>query len=192
MLKSVAHSLATEISTAKQESVKATQYVEFVREGWGKRKKSTTIAPNGFLQKADDWVLLVDVESRLSIPRDIVITNLRPDIVLYSRKEKLAILIELTVPWEDRLEESHQIKAAKYADLVTAIASNGWQSRCYPIEVGTRGFPATSLRRMFLDIGLSCSKTRRACKSAGNTAERASQWLWYKRKDKWQNVNSIS
>ena len=138
------------------------------------------------LRRSDDWVLLVDLDSKLSLPPKIVITKLRPDIVMYSNKEKMVILIELTVPWEDRFEESHQLKSAKYAGLVSDITSNGWRSQCFPVEVGTRGFPATSLRRMFLDLGFSSRKTYQGCKAAGSAAEGATQWLWHKRSDIWQ------
>lgn len=31
------------------------------------------------------------------------------------------------VPWEDRIEEAHGIKASKYADLDDEIKDNGWE-----------------------------------------------------------------
>lgn len=42
--------------------------------------------------------------------------------------------MELTVPWEDRLEEAQERKRAKYADLVAECQRNGWKVRYEPIR----------------------------------------------------------
>ncbi len=44
-------------------------------------------------------------------------TNLRPDIVVWSEVAKEGIIGELTVPWEDNIDEAHERKMAKYSDL---------------------------------------------------------------------------
>lgn len=36
-------------------------------------------------------------------PEDVATTSLRPDVVLTSATSKQATLLELTVPWEDRM-----------------------------------------------------------------------------------------
>ena len=54
-------------------------------------------------------------------------------------------LIELTVPWEGKLVTSHQLKKAKYQDLIDEANQKGCHSGMFPIEVGCRAFPATSL-----------------------------------------------
>ena len=43
----------------------------------------------------------VDLEGKLVVPQEIASTNLRPDIVLWSRSRMRVSFIELTVPWED-------------------------------------------------------------------------------------------
>ncbi|XP_064193957.1 uncharacterized protein LOC135256013 [Anguilla rostrata] len=60
-----------------------------------------------------DWQLLVDLERQLKFPNHIAGTTLRPDIVLVSESTKQAVLLELTVPWEDRLEEAVERKLSK-------------------------------------------------------------------------------
>ena len=40
------------------------------------------------------------------------------------------VLLELTVPWEDRIEEANERKRAKYSELTTECRSNGWKARC--------------------------------------------------------------
>ena len=57
------------------------------------------------MSTADDWKLEVDLNKKLVFPREIVMTNLRPDIVLSSQKAKTVVMIELTVPWEDHISQ---------------------------------------------------------------------------------------
>lgn len=41
-------------------------------------------------------------------------TTLRPDVSLLSETTGQVVLLELTVPWEDRMEEAFEGKRAKY------------------------------------------------------------------------------
>ena len=70
------------------------------------------------LATARDWELRVDLGRQLQFPEIVARTTLRPDIVLTSLTTKQVVLLELTVPWEDRIEEAHERKRAKYSDLV--------------------------------------------------------------------------
>ncbi|VDI13370.1 Hypothetical predicted protein [Mytilus galloprovincialis] len=54
----------------------------------------------------------------MSFPAEIAATSLRPDIVIWSPGTRQAVLLELTVPWEDRIEEAYERKMAKYQQLV--------------------------------------------------------------------------
>ena len=49
---------------------------------------------------------------------EIAVTNKRPDIVIWSAKTKQAVLLELTVPWEERTEEAYERKNLKCQELV--------------------------------------------------------------------------
>ena len=91
----------------------------------------------------------------------------------------------MTVPWEDRIEESHQIKGQKYDHIVTEAIQNGWQAYCFPVEVGCRGFPAKSLSWMLRSLGLPSTKCKKAIIDIGKVAERCSKWLWLKRNASW-------
>ena len=72
----------------------------------------------GILAIAQDWQLEVDLETQLRVPQLISRTTLRPNILLVSESTKNIIIMELTVPWEDRLEEAHERKRTKYEHLV--------------------------------------------------------------------------
>ena len=59
-----------------------------------------------------------------------------PDLVLVSSSTDAIILVELTVPWEDRLQYSNALKADKYADLSMDLEAKGYRTDLFPIEVG--------------------------------------------------------
>lgn len=42
---------------------------------------------------------------QLEAPLEIAVTNVRPDIVLWSETQRAVCLVELTVPWEEASEE---------------------------------------------------------------------------------------
>ena len=122
--------------------------ISFVRAG----EKSTSTArttSSGLLATAQDWELKVDLGKQLKFPETVAITALRPDIVLILETSKQVILLELTVPWEDCIEEANKRKRAKYTELLEKCRSNGWRARCEPIEVGYRGFVGQSLCRAY-------------------------------------------
>ena len=162
--------------------------IKFVKEGHNETQskvKSKRSVSFGILNSADDWNVQADIGKQLSIPRHIVDTNLRPDIVVTSESTKCIILIELTVPWEDRMDESHELKRAKYENILLEARLKGWTTHCYPIEVGCRGFTGRSTSRMFKELGMQARSIKRSCLSIANVAERCSRWLWLKRDCAW-------
>ncbi len=66
-------------------------------------------------------------KKKLVFPRDIVITKLRPAVVLWSTTAKLAYFEELTVQWEDGVEEVYERKCFKYnlKNEATEAVQNG-------------------------------------------------------------------
>ena len=84
-----------------------------VKNAKGKQRRPEFInrgSATGILAMVNDWVLLVDLKRQLRFPKDIVPTNLRPDIVIFSKESKVCVIMELTVPWEERIEEAHERK----------------------------------------------------------------------------------
>ena len=53
---------------------------------------------SGILDQAEDWQLEVDLNRKLRFP-EIVPTNVRLDMVLWSAAMKEMVIIELTVSW---------------------------------------------------------------------------------------------
>ena len=153
--------------------------IQFVKEG-EKANKARHAGLGGILDQADDWTMAVDLGTRLTFP-EIVPTTLRPDIVLSSKGTKKVIVIELTVPWEERCAEAHERKKAKYEDLLAECRQQGWSTWSFPVEVGVRGFPAQSVWRMFSALGVTGRSRKTSVRKVAQAAERASCWVWTRR-----------
>ena len=157
------------------------QPIPFVREG--QASLATIRADTGQLGRTRDWKLLADLDKKLCFPTEIASTNLRPDLVLWSPSLKLVYVIELTVPWEGAVEEAYERKMLRYAELAADAQQQGWKATVRPVEVGCRGFVATSTSRLLREMGVRGKAHRQAVKDLSRAAEKGSQWLWLKRKD---------
>ena len=130
------------------------------------------------LDSASDWRLLVDLDGRLKVPEEVAVTNMRPDILLISDMTKKVGIVELTVPGEERIEVSGELKRAKYAGLQEEGRKNGWLVQIWAIEIGCRGFPAASMVTFLKDIGIKGNERRRKLSKLGEIAESASRMIW--------------
>lgn len=131
--------------------------ITFVRAG----EKVAVAARNTFsdlLATARDWELRVYLGKQLKFPEAVAKTSVRPDIVITSAATEQVILLELTVPWEDRIEDER--KRAKYSELVEECRSNGWRARWLLMEVGCRGFVGQSLCRAFKMLAIIGARER--------------------------------
>ena len=186
VLKCLAAMLETRRTTinALPPSSRPTSARGFVCEGAKptKTKASTTSDP-GQLGGARDWRLVVDLSPRLYFPPEIATTNLRPDLVLWSSSTKKVYIVELTVPWEDAVEEAYERKSLKYAELAADAEQRGWKAKVCPVEVGCRGFVGKTTTRLLKDLGIRGQAQRQAIKALSRAAEWASRWLWVKRRD---------
>ena len=149
----------------------------FVKAG-EKKKKIVKSVPRTYMEGARDWRLQVDLDRKLKVPHNIVETELRPDMLLISETSKRMGVIELTVPSEDRVEVSGELKKTKYTVLQQEAKKNGWSVQIWAVEVGCRGFPAASMATLMKDIGVTGAERKRKLRKLGETAERASKWLW--------------
>ena len=75
-----------------------------------------------------------------TIPTDILITNLKPDMVIINRQNKTLILFELSVPFETNIDSTHSYKIDRYLTLIADIEDTGYKVKYYPIEIGSRGY----------------------------------------------------
>ena len=153
--------------------------INFVKAGQQKNKKIIKTEPaRCFLDGAADWHLQVDLDGRLKVPEEVAETNLRPDMILVSRSSKRMGVIELTVPSEERIEVSTELKKTKYAVLQEEGKRKGWGVTVWAVEVGSRGFPASSMVSLLRDMGVEGGERKRTLKRIGETAEKASKSIW--------------
>ena len=87
-------------------------------------------------------------------------------------------IIELTVPNEERIEISGELKRLKYEEIAQEGKKNGWRVRIWAIEVGCRGFPAISLSTLLKDMGYQGGRRKKIVERVGRVAEQSSQTLW--------------
>ena len=58
------------------------------------------------------------MRKQLKLPAHIAETRKRADIVLWSDTTRQVILVELSVPWEERVSETFERKRSKYQPLL--------------------------------------------------------------------------
>ena len=97
------------------------RYITFVPAGHSGALTSRSssrrpLVNQNILLQASDWDFRFDLGSEpLQFPTEVAATTLRPDVVIYSRTKKIVIMLELTVPLEDRSHLAHDRKTSKYA-----------------------------------------------------------------------------
>ena len=70
-----------------------------------------------------------------TIPPEVTVSTLKPDIVVIDNKQKLVTIFELTVPGENRISEAHRLKSEKYQHFYTDIKSH--KVSVLPFEIGS-------------------------------------------------------
>ena len=147
------------------------EYIHFRKSG-EPIKKAGPMRNTSYFDSATDWVMKVDDidGTRLQIPSHIMHTLDRPDIILVSNSTKQMGIVELTVPAEENIEVSYERKLRKYAPIVETAGRRGWSVTVWAVEVGCRGFPASSPNICFRDLGFSGIQMRSFMQKAGNEA----------------------
>ena len=151
VLKELSYHLQQRMTENLKSPEATSRKIQFVKEGEkGEKQERST---GNYLSSAKDWKMAVDLDRKLQIPREVSTTNLRPDITIISRRTKQFGMIELTVPSEERIEVSGELKRLKYEKIAQEAKVNGWQVKIWAVEVGCKGFPAASLGNLLKDLG---------------------------------------
>eukprot|EP00064_Thunnus_orientalis_P012514 superscaffoldBa00001930_g12549 len=125
------------------------------------------------LSPGKDWQMMVDIGKQLHHSGRI-----------WSVTAKTALLIELTILWEEGMQAAHECKRARYLDLAAECREAYWTTTIYPVEIGCQGFISASTLRLLWDVGVSGVKFRRAKKALAEETEKGSFWLWLRRNGK--------
>ena len=149
---------------------------------WPEKSVQSKYCNKGLLSDADDWECAADLKGwTTSYPEVIKKTGLRPDIVVSSQTAKEILLIELTVPYESRIDDAHVYKTEKYSDLAKELREDGFKTKVMAVEVGARGFVAASTYSLLQQLSTSSRSRTRTLKALGEAAEKASSWIWTRR-----------
>ena len=68
----------------------------------------------------------------------ILVTSLKPDLFIINEETRVAVVFELTCPWDNNIERSHNYKEEKYSSLVTDLARDFTVFQ-FSVEVSVRG-----------------------------------------------------
>jgi len=99
---------------------------------------------------SSDWTAFrcyIDVQGRRThddstVPDQLLITSTKPDIFILDQRDHLArpevIIIDLTIPWDGRVDAARSEKLAKFSQLVAAIKENQAFNVTYQsLEIGS-------------------------------------------------------
>ena len=114
----------------------------------------------------------------------LVTTAQRPDLVVWSDERRCAVILELTVPWEENFAAAEARKEDRYQELLTECREEGWDVEYYHLAVGVRGYVEGKLMHLFKRrFNFSNAEMRSLRVKLQETAERASFFIWLKRED---------
>ena len=78
-----------------------------------------------------------------SIPPHVLVTNLKPDLFIVDDVSRIAVLFELTCPWDGNIDRSHAYKEDRYAPLIADL-SRSYTTYHFSVEVSVRGQVTTA------------------------------------------------
>ena len=131
-----------------------------------------------------------------TIPPHILVTNLRPDLFIVNEILRVAVVFELTCPWDNNVARSHAMKEEKYASLINDLSTN-FKVFHFSVEVSVRGqISAENRVRLRNFVFRSCGPARNLQKkvftASSKAALLASFTIFTARKEpSWQNPNPL-
>ena len=85
-----------------------------------------------------------------TLPPDVAVSNLKPDIVIVDKQQKSVSILELTCPAEHRLEIAHRLKKEKYSHFETDIRH--FKTEIIPFEIGSHSGYVSSENKTRLKV----------------------------------------
>ena len=131
-----------------------------------------------------------------TIPPHILVTALKPDIVIVNEMSQEVVVFELTCPWDTNIARSHSFKSEKYAPLVADLSRTRVAS-FYSIEVSARGQVTKENNSRLKSFLLKCcSDSRAVSKKITNIASKAALLSSYsifcaRKEPTWENPAPI-
>ena len=162
--------------------------IKFVAPGY--KKKSPSRKLSGLLRLAQDWKVCCDLPEFVGIgnsfvmPHDVIVSDLKVDLLLISKNSKIVIFIELTCPNDENLEYWNKEKFDKYSELLLNV-NPGWTAHLFTLEIGSRGFVlAKSFYNFTNRLGFSGKSSNKLRKLVSSQSLRCSYVIWINRFNK--------
>ena len=154
----------------------------FLQEGASQYVRGKCKTPRrDLLENANDWMTAADIGGMKHYPQVIQESGQRPDAIMASKKTDTIILAELTVPWEDRMEQNNVLKENRYSELTMDLIDKGYRVHFFAIEVGARELVGRSSYTFLREIVLPGRERNKLMERMSKAAKTASHWLWTKR-----------
>ena len=102
----------------------------------------------------------------------------RPDICLFSVQSHRVILIELTCPREENMEDWNRNKSDSYTSLCDSIKNCGWIVSFFAIEVRAIGYCAKNIVPTLLQLGFMSKAAHATCKEVSLISIQAFFCIW--------------
>ena len=92
-----------------------------------------------------------------TIPPEVLVTTLKPDIVIIDKRKKTLDIFELTVPGENRIETAHNLKMEKYQHFLNDVSA--YKVSVQPFEVGSHtGYISRDNKKRLANLHKFCKK----------------------------------
>ena len=89
-----------------------------------------------------------------TVPPSMTVTSLKPDVVVIDKKEKQAVIYELTSPFESNIHRQHKYKCDKYAHFESDVKQ--YKTKVVAFEVGSRGLLTPENTQRLSDMHKHC------------------------------------
>jgi len=129
-----------------------------------------------------------------TIPANLVPTSQRPDIFVFDSSSSKAMIAELTVPFEQNINKSHDFKQNKYASLLADLNDRGINTSLVCFEVGSRGLVTkeNSSRIRTLFKFAQCTFSKSTIKDISKISLLCSYGVWNSRHEQvWDNTTVL-
>lgn len=71
----------------------------------------------------------LDIGRQFKFPEQIMQTQLRLDMIIYSTKTMQVIMLESTVTWDEDMNEAQERKFGKHLQIVWGYKGRGWRAQ---------------------------------------------------------------
>ena len=129
-----------------------------------------------------------------TIPPNLVVTTLKPDIVIVEKSNKTVTIFELTIPAEHRIKSAHELKFQKYQHFITDIQT--YTVKVIPFEIGSHtGYISSDNKKSIHSLHKFCEKNITLKKFTQNISAITVLSSYYifnaRNQDNWETMDTI-